>query len=314
MDINKKLIKILRTRKPSSLTDSILRFLYWNPPLGLLRYHICVSLKCPLFIRRVQGMRLAVNPILKGIHKDLLIHGSREPYSTHIFRKELKRGMTVIDIGANIGYYCLIESSIIGEEGIVYAVEPSYQNIKYLVLNLLLNSCKNVIVRTIAIGDKNGSVTFKIVEDAPNLSRVATSKDETKFKVAMKTLDSFVEEEKIGHVDFIRMDVEGFECRILRGARKVLSSHLPKLFIEIHPSMMTDYGDSIESFLQELSSHGYKVKYAVWEPLTPTYLKCYKPQENWLVIKGPLDPYEILTDNKLRNNFCRDWARLFLQR
>jgi len=88
----------------------------------------------------------------------------------------------------------------------------------------------------------------------------------------MKTLDSFVEQENIKQVDFIRIDVEEFEYRILRGARKVLSKYSPKLFIEIHPSMMSDYGDSLETFLEELSFHGCKVKYAIWEPLTLTYL------------------------------------------
>jgi len=69
MDLNRRLIKILRTKRPYRLANSILRFLYWNPPLGLLRYYTYVALKSPLVVRRVQGMRMAVNPMLKGIQR-----------------------------------------------------------------------------------------------------------------------------------------------------------------------------------------------------------------------------------------------------
>jgi hypothetical protein len=164
----------------------------------------------------------------------------------------------------------------------------------------------------LAIGDRNG---LTIIEEgeAPNLDRVSLSLfsmwREGCANVFMKTLDSFIEEEKIHRVDFIRMDVEGFEYRIIKGMKATLQRFSPKLFIEIHPRMMHEYyGDRFEDFLRELSQHAYIVKYAVWEPLTPIYLHTQRRSE-WKIVKD-LKPEDILRYPSL----CRDWIRLFLEK
>jgi FkbM family methyltransferase len=248
-----------------------------------------------------------------GIHRDLFIHGVREPWSTAIFKKELRRGDVVIDVGANIGYYVLIEASCVGREGKVYAIEPSLRNLKYLLSNILLNSVQDrVIVKWLAIGDRNGVCDIEEGE-APNLDRISLfpfQRREGCAKIFMKTLDSFIEEEKIRKVDFIRMDVEGFEYRIIKGMKATLQRFSPKLFIEIHPKKMQKYyGDRFEDFLRELSRHGYIVKYAVWEPLTPIHFAHSKMLNEWKIVKG-LKPEDVLRNSSL----CEDWVRLFLEK
>jgi hypothetical protein len=163
----------------------------------------------------------------------------------------------------------------------------------------------------LAIGDRNGVCDIEEGE-APNLDRVSLfpfQRREGCAKVFMKTLDSFIEEEKIRRVDFIRMDVEGFEYRIIKGMKATLQRFSPKLFIEIHPRMMQKYGDRFEDFLRELSQHGYIVKYAVWEPLTPIYFAHSKMSNEWKIVKG-LSPEGVLRNSSL----CRDWVRLFLEK
>jgi len=261
-------------------------------------------------------VNIVVSPLIGGIHKDILIHGLREPYSTFILLNVLKKlkkerkKVVVINIGANIGYYCAIEVSTIGEDGVVYAIEPAPVNLQFLYLNTkVLNDLRNVIIKPMAVGDRDDVLEFRVDYNTPNVSKVARFSGEANYKVRVKTLDTFAEEERIDHVDLIQMDVEGYEYRVIKGARKVLSRDSPWLFVEIHPSMIAEYGDNAELFLQELSSLGYKVKYTVWEPLTPTYLKIYQPPENYTTFKGSLDPLELMLNRQLRRIFL--WSKHF---
>jgi len=306
----REIANAIRTKKPSNIILGFQRFLAWNPPLRKLRYDLLIKLGYSEVLREVQEGVMILNLKYGGIHRDLFIHGIREPWSTMIFKKELKRGDVVIDIGANIGYYVLIEASKVGKEGLIYAIEPSLRNLRYLLINIKLNNIQDrVVVKRLAIGDRDGYAYMKRGE-APYLDRVALTMIKDVEKTPMMTLDSFIKKENIHKVDFVRMDVEGFELRIIRGMKTTLKRFSPKLFIEIHPTMMYKYyGDRLKEFLEELSLHGYVIKYAVWEPLTPIYLPTQRVLSGWKIAKN-LKPEEILKDPSLR----RDWVRLFLER
>lgn len=222
-----------RSRNPADFVRGIERFFYWNPPkvllYKLLYEFLTATAPRPLVVQRIfGGIGMLLDPSLGGIHKDLFIYGIREPFSTRILVMELKRIKrgVVVDIGANIGYYALIEAQVLGENGVVYAIEPSLRNLKFLIFNILLNSLQDrVKVRRIAIGDKDDEAFLEIGE-APNLDRgspLALEKgSRLREQVKMRTLDTFVDEEGLERVDFIRMDVERFEYRIIKGAKRTL--------------------------------------------------------------------------------------------
>jgi len=194
-----------------------------------------------------------------GISYDLFRIGFREPFATKAFHEELSRGDVVVDIGANIGYYVLLEAMLVGKEGRVYAIEPVPQNVDLLKKNIKLNNYSNVEVFQLAIGNENkkdliylsskrncGSMIKKAV--------MSTYKDEMLVKVV--SLDKFLENKPFP--DLIRMDVEGYEIKIIRGMKKILESNKPlKIFVEIHPNIMKG---KTKDFLNILKNFGFQAK------------------------------------------------------
>ena len=89
--------------------------------------------------KEINGSRMYLDPTDKGLSIDLLVDGIREPYITEVTKRELKQGQTVVDIGANIGYYALLEARQVGPTGRVYAIEPVPENFATLNKNVRLN-------------------------------------------------------------------------------------------------------------------------------------------------------------------------------
>ena len=83
-------------------------------------------------LKTVNGYKMILYPHKKGVHKDLLIHSTREPESTNFLKAKVKEGDVVLEAGANIGYYALLSAKLIGERGFVYCVEPSSENYEFL--------------------------------------------------------------------------------------------------------------------------------------------------------------------------------------
>ncbi len=123
-----------------------------------------------------------------------------EPVQTKLFLDVLKPGMTVFDIGANIGYYSVLASKSVGPQGKVYAFEPDPANLKLLEKNLALNNCHNVKLLPYAAGEKNSTATLYLDEANPGESNLGTKSSGKQIKVRQTTLDSFAKERKITQV------------------------------------------------------------------------------------------------------------------
>ena len=91
---------------------------------------------------------------------------THEPLTTKLLSKELKKGMTCLDVGGNIGYYTLLESNIVGNDGKVIAIEPSPPNFKHLKKNLSIQDAKNVDAYNFAAGDVDGEVNFLVYRES----------------------------------------------------------------------------------------------------------------------------------------------------
>ena len=97
-----------------------------------------------------------------GISKTLILFGKRELEHKYIMNKVIKKNMNILDIGANIGYYALIELDIIKDSGYLIACEPSPSNFKLLNKNILLNKHKNYETHNIAISNSNSTKEFHL--------------------------------------------------------------------------------------------------------------------------------------------------------
>ena len=191
-----------------------------------------------ILIRKVQGSKMYLNLKDKGISKDLALDGIREPESTKMVKKIIKEGDTVVDIGANIGYYVLMESQLVGEKGKVYAIEPVPDNVNVLKNNIKLNNYANVKVFQMAIGNMDTTKKMHISSLSNWHSFINHKRGIIKaIDVKVVPLDKFLKDKE--YPDFIRMDVEGYEYQILKGMKTILGKRKPlKLFIELHPHLM----------------------------------------------------------------------------
>jgi FkbM family methyltransferase len=214
-------------------------------------------------VKKVHGSNMLLSLADIGLSKDLIVYGTREMLSTERVKKILKKGDVVLDIGANMGYYCLLESKLVGKKGKVYAIEPVKSNIDVLKFNIFLNKYENIQIDHLAIGNENGHVDM-FLTDKSNRHSIFKYEESTdkKERVPIMKLDTFVEKEGIKKIDFIRMDPEGYECEIIDGALNTLEKYKPKMFIETH-SPLTKYmkDKSVKSMLKKLKKIGYKIDY-----------------------------------------------------
>jgi FkbM family methyltransferase len=142
----------------------------------------------------------------------------------------LLKGDTVFDIGANVGYTSLLLSSLVGDEGIVHAFEPGERIFKQLKRNTEMNC--NVSAWNLAIGDRVGSIEFYEC-DASDISSVIPVSGARRVTSEVTTIDQFFMEECAGGrlPSLLKIDVEGFEPSVLRGAQSLMETTNPPIVI-----------------------------------------------------------------------------------
>ena len=141
-------------------------------------------------------------------------------------------GDTVLDIGANLGAYTLRYSRLVGPRGKVHAFEPEPLTFRLLSFNIAFNHAGNATAFQEAVGDWNGTADFFISPTVTNHSMVDRDPRARRIQVPLTTIDTFQEE----HVppDLVKIDVEGFEMNVLKGAAGTLTSRRPRLQVEVH--------------------------------------------------------------------------------
>ncbi len=187
---------------------------------------------------------------------NIYFHNDVEP------RKKLysmvKPGKTVIDIGANIGETTLNMAKLIGSTGCVISFEPSTNTYKKCLRNIALNDTlsNRINLHGFALGEKNESAFLQIAEQTNRgMNFISTSGE----KIEIKKLDDVLVDEKKVKIDLIKMDVEGYELKVLKGAERLINQHHPKLFIELDNDLLNKQGDSSFALLEWLTAHHYQV-------------------------------------------------------
>ena len=201
-----------------------------------------------------------------GISRELFLKGVHERHSTDQYREELRAGMVVLEIGANIGYYTLISLQHVGPDGAVVALEPSPTNLETLHENLRLNDVSDKVrVYPLAAGSKAGTLPLYVMPWG-NLCTFLKRSDH-KFRpvevidAAVTTVDEFVEAEDL-RIDYLRMDVEGFEGEVVKGMLKTLTASDGPVgaFIEVHSEYLSKSGSSGALFMERMYELGYSIK------------------------------------------------------
>lgn len=180
----------------------------------------------------------------------------KEPY-TDKFEESIYESSVVYDIGAQVGWYTLLSSELVGQVGKVVAFEPLPSVLRYLTKHVEANHCTNVQIMEAAVSDRDGTATFfaNVNVGLGSLSPIYGSKSTTKMVKTVK-IDSIIKKKITPVPNFIKMDIEGGELAALKGAKSTLVEHGPAIFLETHGydmcmdccNLLTSFGYNLERF------------------------------------------------------------------
>lgn len=176
------------------------------------------------------GHKLFLDVSRSNVQKLLYLEGSRFIRERYLIADLVRPGDTVVDVGANIGYYALMFSSLVGARGQVLCFEPEPNNLIELRRNVSSNKLANVKVIEAAVGEKNGRSQISC-----GLNGMVCEDGNGDLEVDLITLDSVIN----NRIDFLKIDVEGYEGQVLAGARRLIEGHRPAMFVEVHPALLT---------------------------------------------------------------------------
>ncbi len=178
----------------------------------------------------------------------------------------LKPGDIFFDVGANMGLFTVLAAKKVAPTGKVYSFEPVAEVRKRLLFNVRLNHLQRFITaNAFALSDDNQSLSIRICEEGfsafsslgqPIASGISGYRVE---QVECVTLDHFFENEKINRLDLMKIDVEGWESRVLKGAERVLSFFSPVILIEFSDACAAGSQSSTVLIRRILESHGYQL-------------------------------------------------------
>lgn len=193
------------------------------------------------------------------ISQELLQSGKWEEFETKVFKKNIKKGDIVLDIGAHIGYYTLIAAKIVGKKGKVYAFEPDTKNFSILQKNVEANGCANVVLINKAVSDSDSETKLFLDKNNTGDHRIYKSKDHYEsIKINTLTLDRLFEKNK--HIDLIKIDIQGAEVKALLGAKELVKTNNNiKIITEFWPRGLKLCGNSADEYLQFLKNNKFQI-------------------------------------------------------
>ena len=228
-----------------------------------------------------------------AISREVCFTGRYEPQETALVQSILGPGMTFVDVGANWGYFTLLAAHLVGKGGRVVSLEPDPRLFPVLHESIIRNQLEHVIALQVAAASEDGTLKlagYRESSDNFGISRIVSEgEQESTFDVIARPLDSLFDELGIHNIDFLKMDIEGFEGYALSGLENSLSQlRIKRLLIELHPVEIAGHGQSVKSIIGKLRDFGYSA-WRLDHSKVGTRRAAYSKQ---LDIKGSLRPLD----------------------
>lgn len=215
--------------------------------------------------KTIHGHKMYVNTLDLSLAPHLLLDGFWESWITKVFMKEVQQGMTVCDIGANIGYYSLLAADAVGDRGHLHCFEANPDVCELLFQNIEINGFlpRSEIVNK-AVFSKTTDLEFNVYEKHQGSSSlfldgnvVQTYRDTlNKIRVEAISLDNYFPAGS--RVDFIKIDAEGAEPDIFNGASRLFNENKNiKIIIEWAPALLNRPGMNARDFWDLLQGYGF---------------------------------------------------------
>lgn len=176
-----------------------------------------------------------------------------------LITRHVRPGMSVLDIGANIGFYTMLLSRSVGKNGTVYAFEPEENNFNHL--RRLTAKLTNLKLVKAACGEKSG-MSYLYKSEYLNVDHHLYENDEAREKVGVRmvSVDEYLKHECSG-IGFVKIDVQGYDCFVLKGMKETLGRSDNTIIIgELWPYGLRQAGSSADEYLSELSQSGFAVE------------------------------------------------------
>lgn len=213
----------------------------------------------PVRIRRCRYGAMAYITHDSYIGRSLDLYGEFSPGEAALFAQFLRPGMTALDVGANMGAHTVLFAQKVGPQGRVIAFEPQRVIHQLLCANVMMNSHMNVEARLAAVGAQRSELKVPPVNygQAGNYGSLALGGYQQGEIVPIETIDGL----KLPQCHFIKVDVEGMESDVLRGAAETLARCRPLLYVE------NDRREKSAALIELLFNAGYRL---YWH-MTPYY-------------------------------------------
>ncbi len=212
-----------------------------------------------LIKKAIKGLlRPIVMPIRNGTLKGKKWHvatrsrcflGPYAPAQTALFEEMRMEGDVVLALGAPVGYDTVLASLLVSDTGRVIAFEPEPENLYFLRRHINLNKCDNVTVIEACVADCSGQCTFR--REGSGSGHIDDAGDLT---VPLVSLDELVADATIPLPDYMKIDVEGAELRVLQGASQLIADARPTMFLSVHSEQLRD---DCSDFLK---ARGYRLR------------------------------------------------------
>ncbi len=205
---------------------------------------------------RGPGFVILVQPGDWAVGMRIAVKRTHEPHVTRHILAAVRPGMTVVDVGANVGWFTLLAAARVGDGGRVHAFEPNPANVQLLLRSVERNAFGNVTVHRCAVSDREGTLGYS----ADDSNGHVTMDPGANGLLAVRAVRLDDELHDLPRLDVVKMDIEGSEAKALAGMRELMRRHRPTLFVEFSPGALREVGGSEpREMLADLRAVGHEV-------------------------------------------------------
>jgi FkbM family methyltransferase len=256
--------------------DRWLDFWHWLPPfrgrLAIARivaqHVLTTSHNSVAWAKLPNGFEVKVDIRWQGGYDALYYFRTYEPALTALIRAAVDTGgAKFVDVGANVGVFCFLAADVLQRRhGQALAIEPLSQNLSFLAESVARNGLSTLIeIAPCAVGDREGTLALEVMAPGdianarPTTWSRPTDSAATIAHVRMATLDSLTQD--LQNIQFVKIDVEGAELFVLRGAVELLRRERPLVYCEFHREFMAANGTTFADVLSFAEAAGYSIRY-----------------------------------------------------
>lgn len=221
--------------------------------------------KKPLFSRQIEirlseGVRFKIDYTFGLCRYERF--GDRHNCGYYLWLSHCRGKRDVFDIGAHIGLYSIPASKLLRPGGRVYAFEPSVANRRYLRRHCEYNGCRNIVIEPSVVGSETAAeVEFRENPRPDPMNALKAYKNQASYRTVLRpqvSLDDFCSAKNVSP-ELIKIDVEGAELEVLRGARRILKEGRPLVFLSLHPQRLALLGHTAEEVSRFAAEIGYRI-------------------------------------------------------